>query len=131
MLSHSPLWELMTRESLGAGGLRRVFSSISPLKGIGEQLDYRRPRGGSTHTHRTSSPCSPKKPSLVDLIELQHPHLAQISISQSGGAPPLQGHLPFSGLMGTGAAVECAVDAAGGRVVSVWEVVDDSDVVLL
>ena len=33
--------------------------------------------------------------------------------------------------MGTGAAVECAVDAAGGRVVSVREVVEDSDVVVL
>lgn len=68
----------------------------------------------------------------IPLPQLQAPHLAQSSPYQGGKAPGLWHHLPFSGLIGTGVAVErVLVDVLGVEVIRVWEVVEGSDVAVL
>lgn len=80
-------------------------------------------------------PNYPQGPSLVDPIQLPQllvPHLAQFSPSQGAGDLALWHHLPFSGLIGIGTAVELVpVDVLGLEVVRIWEVVEGSGVTVL
>lgn len=68
----------------------------------------------------------------IQLPQLLAPHLAQFSPSQGSADPALWHHLPFSGLVGIGTAVELVpVDVLGLEVVRIWDVVEGIAVLLL